>query len=402
MKVVVVNTLYPPVVVGGAEKSVSLLCEALVSAGIETAVVSLHPSSSPQEELLRGVKVYRLPIENLYWPFGNEPHSASDRFRWHVRDTWNTAAAAKVAQILDTERPQILHTNNLTGFSVALWSEANKRSIAVVHTLRDYHLMCKRSTLFRNGGICKTRCLDCTAMTFFAKRASAEIDYVIGNSEFLLDRHRASGYFADVPGTAIYNIMDDINAPPITREQQGDILTFGYIGKIDPAKGIEIVLQATGLIQHNNWRLVIAGRGPTEYVEGLKRRFQDPRIKWLGFMDVKDLFRSLDVTIVSSVWFEPLPRVIIESIACRRPMICSRSGGIPEIAEFGDLIGTYEATDSAALAALMTTAVAERRFADTYRGRDPADLTSIFGAEAVAARNISAYTCAMNALNGLR
>src|SRR5450432_3625911 len=43
MRILIVNTLYPPLQVGGAEKSVSLLAEALGRTGDEVSVVSLHP-----------------------------------------------------------------------------------------------------------------------------------------------------------------------------------------------------------------------------------------------------------------------------------------------------------------------------------------------------------------------
>ena len=41
MKVLIVNVLYPPHKIGGAEKSVSLLAEALVRAGDEVVVATL-------------------------------------------------------------------------------------------------------------------------------------------------------------------------------------------------------------------------------------------------------------------------------------------------------------------------------------------------------------------------
>ena len=85
-------------------------------------------------------------------PKGSEKPALLDRLKWHLGDTWNRKAARRFGRILDIEKPDVVHTNNLTGFSVSLWSEANRRNIRIVHTLRDYSLTCKRST--RPGGIC--------------------------------------------------------------------------------------------------------------------------------------------------------------------------------------------------------------------------------------------------------
>ena len=105
MRVVIVNTLYPPFAVGGAERSVCLLAEALVRAGDLVSVISLHPGSEETVASLNGVRVYRLPMDNRYWPFGRgkKPCSVA-RLLWHVGDAWNRKAAKRVGRILDQER----------------------------------------------------------------------------------------------------------------------------------------------------------------------------------------------------------------------------------------------------------------------------------------------------------
>ena len=72
MKILIISTLYPPHVIGGAEKAAAELAEALVRRGQEVVVVSLHPGSSEGVEDRNGVRVYRLPIDNFYWPFGRK------------------------------------------------------------------------------------------------------------------------------------------------------------------------------------------------------------------------------------------------------------------------------------------------------------------------------------------
>jgi glycosyltransferase involved in cell wall biosynthesis len=357
MKILIVNTLYPPYIVGGAEKSVSLLAEALVHFGDQVAVVTLHPESQEIVESLNGVRVYRMPMDNRYWPFerGVKPGPAS-RLLWHTGDAWNRRAAERIGRILDEEKPDVVHTNVIAGFSVAVWHEVKKRNIRLVHTMRDYYLLCSRSSLFRNGCTCTRRCADCTVLTANRKAASQLVDAVVSISGYVLDRHTQRGYFPEASSSVVYNIAGAGTSSTPKREPGAD-LVFGYIGKIEEEKGIRVVLEATRHLPGANWRLKIAGAGLDHYVNALKQKYTDSRIEWLGFANPQQFYASIDVTIVSSVWPEPLSRTVIETFAAGKSAICARSGGIPEIAVLGRVVETYSAKDTRALAAIMESAM---------------------------------------------
>jgi glycosyltransferase involved in cell wall biosynthesis len=358
MRVVIVNTLYPPFAVGGAERSVCLLAEALVRAGDLVSVISLHPGSEETVASLNGVRVYRLPMDNRYWPFGRgkKPCSVA-RLLWHVGDAWNRKAAKRVGRILDQERPDVVHTNVIGGFSVAVWREVKKRNIRLVHTLRDYYLLCSRNALFRSGSTCARRCASCKVMTVNRKSASQLVDAVVSVSEYVLTSHSEREYFCGVPSSIIYNIGSADTAALSPRSDPQDGLIFGYIGRLEDEKGIQVLLQATEYLSGSNWRLRIAGAGLDNYVKVLKRRFSDPRIEWLGFTEAKQFYASIDVTIVSSVWNEPLSRTVIETFASGKSAICALSGGIPEIANLGKVVATYPPKDARGLAAIMDRAM---------------------------------------------
>src|SRR5579884_3916291 len=177
MRIVIVNALYPPYKRGGAEKSTSLLAESLAARGDHVCVISLSPGKSTSVESRNGVRVYRVPLDNLYWPFDfGSRRSARSRLLWHIANMWNVRAADRVGRILDDERPDVMHTNVLTGFSPAVWRAARCRGIRVVHTLRDYSLLCVRSTLFGNGRFCARRCGACVVLTSISKVASTHVD----------------------------------------------------------------------------------------------------------------------------------------------------------------------------------------------------------------------------------
>lgn len=79
-----------------------------------------------------------------------------------------------------------------------------------------------------------------------------------------------------------------------------------------------------------------------------------PYIRFLGHRsDIPDIMRQLHLLVVPSQ-FEPFGRVVIEAMACGRPVVASRDGGIPEIIDDGETgrlieVGDYVGFARAAL-----------------------------------------------------
>jgi glycosyltransferase involved in cell wall biosynthesis len=211
--------------------------------------------------------------------------------------------------------------------------------------------------MFRNGRACERQCAGCKAFTAVRKAASPAVDQLVSVSEHVLRQHRSLGYFKEVPASVIYNVMDaPLSAPMGTGS---GALVFGYIGKLEEPKGIQILLEATKLLTGSDWRLKIAGNGIDTYVRGLRERFPDPRIDWLGFVSPAEFYFGIDVVVVPSMWADPLPYVTIEALFAGKSLIVAESGGIPEIASLGKTAGRFPAGDSVALAAEMELALSD-------------------------------------------
>lgn len=391
MKVLIVNTLYPPTTIGGAERSVSLLARAAAKRGHEVHVASLHGKDAVVEEMDGDVTVHRLPVRNIYWQFDTERSpSKVERLLWHARDRRNPRATADLAGLLERTGAEVLHTNNMQGFSTEIWGVAKAKGVRVVHTLRDYGLICSRALLYRSGHDCVKQCTDCRLLTGRKKDNSVLVDAVASNSQYVIDTHRRFGYFNDTDARVIYNIADVRSAPTPAAALPGGGLSFGYIGRVEPEKGIEVVLAAFSKLARDDWRLDIAGAGKDDYVAQLQAQYPDPRIRWLGFVNADAFYGAVDVVIISSIWPEPLPRTMIDCLARGKAVIYSDAGGTPEIGHLAPLGAIYAKDDVAALTARLDDALAHADAWREVRGVDPQVLHA-FSEEAVAGRYLEFY-----------
>jgi glycosyltransferase involved in cell wall biosynthesis len=360
-------------------------------------VATLDDVREAHVEIRNGVTIHRLPMDNLYWPYDTEAprRSALDRLRWHARNRWNRKAARRFAAILDAERPDVVHCNVVTGFSPAIWREVKRRGLPLVQTLRDYSVMCTRAGLFKNGHVCAQRCAECRLLTMPGKRASGLVDQLVSNSQYVIGAHHREGYFPGVPARRTFNIVPLAvqNRAPAPADAP---LVFGFIGRIEAEKGIDVVLEAASRLDREDWTLKIAGVGVPDYVESLKARYPDRRIEWLGYADSDSFYRSIDTILVSSVWPEPLPRTLIEALSFGLSAICAEAGGIPEIADLARVSVTYRPTDVAALARAMQTAVDGKAEWQAGGLRD-ADVLAMFAEPQIVAENKAAYQDAIAA-----
>jgi glycosyltransferase involved in cell wall biosynthesis len=336
VKVLIVNNLYAPNVRGGAERSVQLLAEALVRDGKEVTVVTTaeHPAETLE---VGGVRVVTLGVANLHWPFGDAQPSPLRRKLWHVIDIYNPLVIGRLREVIRSETPDVVHTNNLQGISVAAWRAADTVGVPVLHTLRDYYLSCARATCFRDGRNCSQTCVPCLPFCMARRALSQRVAGVVGTSRFILQRHLAAGFFR---GATVRRAI--VNPSPSGAEVErgrDSLTTFGYLGRIESAKGVDLLLRAFAERAAMDWQLLIAGSGPQALVEDLRRQAGGARraeqIRFLGWTDAADFLARVDVLVVPSLWHEPLPRAAIEAQSNGVAVVGSRRGGIDEIVEDG-------------------------------------------------------------------
>ncbi|NKF21893.1 glycosyltransferase family 4 protein [Solimonas marina] len=343
MKIAILNNLYAPYQKGGAELSVEMLARGLVRHGDDVSVVTLHESDRITQEERDGVSVWRLPLRNIYWPFGDTKATQTERLRWHLSDIYNRTAARDINEVLSAISPDIVHTNNLSGFSVSAWKAAKHRKIPLVHTARDYYLLHPNSTLFTNGTIQNEAGFTARAWSLVKKLRSSHVAHFVGISQYVVDIHRRNGYFPTASTSVIFNSVEMPAAAPRSAFVAGTQPTYGYIGRLDPSKGLGVLLDA--IRQFPTSRLLIAGSGNPEYVSHLKNS-PPANVEFLGRKSPTDFFSMIDILIVPSTWAEPLGRVVLEAYAHGVPVVASRIGGLADVVWEGETGVQFELTST--------------------------------------------------------
>lgn len=356
MKIGIVHTLYFPHMIGGAEVSVQMLAEGLALAGHEVFVIT--GAQRDDVQMINGVRVYYCRSRNLYWNFFTKQQAGWKKFLWHLGDMYNPWASGDVGKILEREKPDVMHTNNVAGFSVALWDLIRKKGIPLVHTLRDYYLLCPNSTMFKRENNCSRQCALCQCFSISKYLLSDRVDAIIGVSQYILNKHLAYGYFSKAGvQEVIYSSIPLVKGPFQGRVPDKEKnIHFGYIGQIAPYKGVERIMDV--FLQVPRAQLWLYGKSVTqEYGEYLRKKYRSSNIHLMGFRSMEDIYSHLHVTIVPSLWQEPFPRVILESFAAGVPVIAARRGGIDEVVKDGDNGYLFDPDQKGSLRAIVENLV---------------------------------------------
>lgn len=116
-----------------------------------------------------------------------------------------------------------------------------------------------------------------------------------------------------------------------------DYRKVGYIGRLSPEKGVDILIDSIVLVHKKNPKIifVIAGNGNLEnYLkEKVRQEKLTEYVYFLGYReDAQNIVKQMDATILPS-FTEGLPLTPIESFAHGKPVVATAVGGTIEIVE---------------------------------------------------------------------
>jgi glycosyltransferase involved in cell wall biosynthesis len=140
--------------------------------------------------------------------------------------------------------------------------------------------------------------------------------------------------------------IDDFPFEPKLEKSRNEKFVVGYIGRLVPEKGVDILLRAISLTDNNIFGYIVGcGPGKDSLLKLAKGLNVEDRITWhnaVEFKEVPKLMKSFDILVLPSkstkIWKEQFGRVLIEAMACGIPVIGSKSGEIPNVVGNGGLV----------------------------------------------------------------
>lgn len=124
-----------------------------------------------------------------------------------------------------------------------------------------------------------------------------------------------------------------------TQGEPNQRFTIGLVANLRPIKRIDDLIRACGLLQQRGYsfELRIAGGGaPDDYQELAMSLGLDEQVRFLGSVsNPEDHIKCFDVAVLCSET-EGFSNAIIEYMRAGKPVVCTRTGGNPEIVTDGE------------------------------------------------------------------
>jgi glycosyltransferase involved in cell wall biosynthesis len=219
------------------------------------------------------------------------------------------------------------------------------------------------------------------AMPAWARRMLLRrCDRAVATSAFLADSLGASPKVCVVPnGIELAEVPDEAAFGAFRQEFAipPEAPVVGCLGRVRPWKGqarfVDVVARLAPRLPEARFLLVGGTLFPDpgrDYVAELKQQADDlgvaDRIIFTGHRDDPlAALGAMDVVVNCSL-DEPFGRVLIEAMACRRPVVAFRSGAVPEIVADGDTGVLVAPGDTAGMAEAILGLVSDRARAEAF------------------------------------
>ena len=278
---------------------------------------------------------------------------------------WNRTLSRELRDRVRREKVEVAHFHNAFPLvSPAAYRAAKAGGAAVVQTLHNYRLLCPGATFFRDGRVCEDclgkavpwpgavhRCYRgnvgasvATVGMLTAHRAAGtyarQVDRYVALSEFARGKFIAGG----LPAGRVVVKPNFLDADPGIGAGGSYAL---FVGRLTEEKGVRLLLEA--------WRenpplpLKIVGDGP---LRGEVEAAVAPSIQYVGRQPSAEVLRLMGAAacvVFPSLWYEGMPRTIIESFAVGTPVVACDLGTMRSMVIDGVNGAKVPAGDAAAL-----------------------------------------------------
>jgi glycosyltransferase involved in cell wall biosynthesis len=322
------------------------------------------------DDLARALAARGHDVQAIYPGHPGRPASAPYRVCWVSPSARPGVVAARIARaarrVLAVSSCDVIHS---TGYEGA-WLPRARCRVATSHhpNLPAWDLPPWSQPVARLGFLRRQQ------QAWLERRALSRADGAVFVSAFALDQARARGYPTRT-ARVIPNGVDTACFSPLAEEPPLPPLFF-FAGRMDEQKGIDVLLEAFRRLPSGP-RLRLAGTGPQEdeYRRLASELGIDGAVRFLGPVPrarLATLLCESHVFVLPSR-YENLPLGVLEAMACARPVVAARVGGVAEMVEDGveGLLVPPEDPHALALALrrLLEDAPLRRRMGEAGRAR---------------------------------
>lgn len=189
-------------------------------------------------------------------------------------------------------------------------------------------------------------------------------------------------------------------APPAALHQElwlpHEAPVVGNIGALVPHKGQRDLVEAAARVvrQVPDARFIIAGEGELrpQLEQQIRHLGLEKHVLLIGFRtDVLSVLKAFDVFVMSSVT-EGLGTSVIDAMACRRPVVSTRAGGLPELVQEGETGHLVPVGDAAAMASAIVSLLKDPSRRARFGAAGRARVEAAFTVERMVRATLDAYS----------
>jgi glycosyltransferase involved in cell wall biosynthesis len=285
----------------------------------------------------------------------NDAVTGQGKLALAVNTIWNRSIARHIGELVRKHRADVVHFHNTFPLiSPAAYWAARSAGAAVVQTLHNYRLLCPGSLFLRDGKVCE----DCLGKSVpwpgaahscyrGDRAASVATVALLSAHRGIRTYHRAVDLYVALTDFARQKFVEGgfprhklTTKPNFIQNDPGPGTGAGgyalYVGRLDEGKGIEVLLPAWRKVK-GNFELRILGDGLLAPLVK-EATAADPRINWLGRRPMGDVYAAMGdaaFMLLSSVWYEAMPKTVVEAYSRGTPIVASALGALAELVQPG-------------------------------------------------------------------
>lgn len=336
MKIVIATAVYYPQINGVAVFSHNLAC-GLAARCLDVLVICPSQTGQSYTQVVDGVKVCHLKsVDAKVYP--DQIHEVPGKRRLFYRHGFRVSVFPRkeVSEILNDFQPDVVHVqvSDPVGLSVVSW--ARKNGVPVVTT--EHNQPEVLTDPLRVPRVLK-KPANALLYSYFRNRQSKS-DFVTMPTKQAIYNLLSRGRELGVPVAAVSNGVDlsrfkPGKAPTAIYEKYGlvaDAPTVLYVGRVDPEKKVELVVEAFLRAGVPDSQLVIVGDG-VDKARLMRKYASYAAVKFLGRVVGEDLYELYKTgwVFATASEIETQGIVLIEAAACGLPLVAVDAGAVAEV-----------------------------------------------------------------------